>query len=546
MAEINDDAVGGSIPAPRKMGFFESLVVRLVRPPAPGSTEPSSAFEAKAAATGAPARSARAGGDPAWSEALAWIDRLGAQTAPIYLGAPDVAAHDKAVALWGKLARKEIAALRLDVASAASAGWEGALALPALLVEAAQNKGLGVSAPKDAALLFGLGWEERAPQPPAGEAAIGSRWRASGVDEYGSEAPETLAALAAATRCAREVCSMAQGQLPIAAYDMNSGGRWSEMNRLASNSGVWARHVETKNFMDRKSFHGAVAVGEPVLPSLPMLCERFGELPIQAMAHGGHEASAEILSVFVRQWEASTGMGPAKKGIASWALPSPARGLASAPILASSGAPSNVEPPAMEEWTPMQRAARACAVPDWSLGKAPIPPESWLAEKVESRLANAPVGYWGAEGEDARAKWLASATAERSSIHEDSRSASYSDDPSCRRSESDACSRAYCVIDAQEALLDWAMRKDLPPDSPWSARVEDGLAALAALGKLEAFQDMRNGAGAYSELARGARLGAEAKDPKQLADLVKAWAQAREIEAAVEKGSGEPGKPMRI
>ena len=179
------------------------------------------------------------------------------------------------------------------------------------------------------------------------------------------------------------------------------------------------------------------------------------------------------------------------------------------------------------------------------MGIGEVPAERWMAESLASRIEHAPKLYWG-EAEDQRAQWTQWSKKEREDISAESLSASYSDDPSCRRSEQESCSRRSNVVNAQEALLDWAMRVNLGANSPWAltpACVANTVKALRAIGH-DTVMDLP-----YKECEEAIKqAGLTRKDfanPSLTAKALEAWAQAREI-ASVTCAGSKPRETLRM
>lgn len=518
----------------RSLGFFGRLVVRLT-----GGRAARLAGQADSMVGGEPGRSAAAERGQAWEELLELPRRLEEQARTSESSADELREMLQASSMWARLAREEIGELRKASKKAVAAGWEPAGEIGSLVEAASVEVERGDGVAEYAAKLFALGWET---DEPAAYRSDGShstgwedgganmmRWRACKLKPYSLEAPERLAALAIAARCARRVCEMSVGGGPIFVAS-SSGGDYSQRLGFAAQWGVWTKGDGVGL---GGSSYGAAEPRRVHEPSLGLIASAFGAVSIQALRHGGLAAAEELAAMFAEHWRSNRGLGP------QWAMPS---------TVASVGAPGSMEegPAALSS---KEKGAIEAGVPPWSVGVGAVPTGRWMAEDIKSRIEGAPKGYWGEGAEHWREAWANACAKEREDISQSSLSASHSDDPHCRSSEAADCRRRNALVDAQEALLDWLMRKELGLDDPWVASPACALRAAKALHgvegqKAEVFH--RGGVPGFKE-AMGrldGGLGAE-PDVAEIGFLLAAWAEAREMSAIVPRAS-KGGTALRM
>lgn len=531
MAEevLNKDNANAVGTARGSLGFFERLALRFTGGYAKG--RPAVVGESRGAGQG------RAGGnaeqEKAWARVLELPAKLRSQED--WRKGEDRETARRAGELWERLAKTEIEALSNVAQRAAASGWEPAGKMSSQVEAAASEMAAKHSVPQEAAKVFALGWEKSG---SLGYGAESGAPRACGLADYGSAAPEKLAALALTARCARRVCEMALGGHPRFEADASGNGEYSQKLGFAAARGVWTAGDGGESGFGGASY-GEAAAGLAHEPSLGLMSMAWGALWVEALRHGaaGAGGAEELVEMFVEPWMASHGMGPRKEGLNKWKLPGKGMGGYGLEQTRAGTAARG-----LEALTGVEQAAMAAGVPAWSLGVGAIPAERWMGAEVASRIESAPTGYWGAGqiAEAERQAWARACAEERRSISEASLSASYSDDPGCRSSEQADCSRQSAVVDAQEGLVDWAMRRGLAAEDAWAPTPECVLRIAAALRRLDGKKtDMFNrfGVPGFKEALSRAGVdfghGAEAAD---LAGRFMALAEADEVSKMAQPG----------
>jgi hypothetical protein len=201
----------------------------------------------------------------------------------------------------------------------------------------------------------------------------------------------------------------------------------------------------------------------------------------------------------------------------------------------------------------MERAALAVGVPAYALGLEPVPAGRWIQAGHQELLGRCPDKVWG-DFEGQRAMWVAEAKARREEISEARLNASYSDDPSCRRSEAEQCNRWDQVVDAREALLDALARSMLPSGDPYKMDAEQLKTAIATIERCEgdwkdASREDKSGRRDLSVFDKlSIELGAGADWPsnaKQLAGMLPSLMEARDIAESLPSASEQCAMPAK-
>jgi hypothetical protein len=359
------------------------------------------------------------------------------------------------------------------------------------------------AAPELAARMFGFGTIRGAfGQPEAADA--------SGLREHGDLLRKT-ADRAVRSKSVARLCEMALGRWPKVSLDeKGEPSESSDVMNFAFCEEPWAPG-------QGYSFRNEEAPAGPLEPSLGLLCKFAGAGAIQAL--GGLSWGALAKERYAEKWRGRGGMSTDR----NWSMPS-------GPCL-KAGA--------------VEGSALAAGVPAYALGLEPVPAQRWLQEPTAAMLEKCPDLVWGGL-EEARRRWVSEARARRAEISEARLCASYSDDPSCRRSESDECHRMDLLVDAREALLDMVARWKLPDGDPFKMDAAAASRSLEAISKRDGpWRDAprvdREGHAVESVFARlCVELGVGSdwpSDAKELARMLPSLVEAREIEASLAPGA---------
>lgn len=483
-------------------GFFGRLVSRFAQNRAPNVfIHPNQ----EASVARADSRAAKSPLEQACDQFMERIESLSSEE-PWETDAIERSQYKEARDLWSGLATGAIKQSRQSMILAVKAGVADESVFASQFIEALKENHGGWDAHKQASLLFELGWEkDKVHDGYMRKIDEPERWRACKLKAYGSRAPEAMADLAVFAKVMQRAADLALGNWPK--FSGDSGNlHWSETSDFANDDGIWL-----KNSGSYLSPWDEIPMGVKSEPSIGMLVNRLGDLPISWLARHSDQKVSSLAGSYAKHWKVtgSRGWGKTLAGDEQWELPK-------------------------KEFKAKQKdAALMAGVPAWALGAEPVPRERILHEGLKYALSHEP-SMWGEEFAEAQKVWVEESKKERHRISEDGLSASYSDDASCRSSESAQCAREDRLVNAQESFLDWSIRRNLPADHPWAASAKDMQRTMEDVARVDGSLLARGGVAAFATLARSLGWSEEQlKDGKSLGETMLAMAEAHDIKKCI-------------